>query len=535
MMNFLQLEQLITEAMATAKVPGASVAVIHHNEVIYARGFGVTSVEDGGLPCTPTTLFRIGSTSKPLTTAAIMRLVEQGVLELDTSIDELLPDLQLSEPGAIQQVTLRKLLSHQAALPTAAEHWGSRAPEGLRESVYRDVANYRLIAPVGKLWSYSNPGINLAGYVAEVASGKPYTQLMQELVFDPLAMQRTTFDPLVAMTYPLAQSHDFDETGTLRVQHRYADNTQHYPSGFAISTVLDLANFAIMVMQGGVFNGQQVLSAESVAEMQNPQASFIALNGDGYGLTLSSHDYKGVRRIGHGGRISTFASLFEMVPERGTAVIVLSNRAAEWGPQEEKIARFVFDSLLDLPASTPAPQTLPPNPAHWPRLTGIYAGLTTGMATITVENDALMLEWEGQKQPLQAVRDDLYIAQLPGQEDPFTVGFMLEGDTPAEYLNVLPIPGHSVPLQRLALDPAYQPNLESWAAYTGTYSDGTFSFEVVLEDGELRVKSSLFPAPLPARDIGANRILLPFGLITFELPHALRLGTSMIFNRQTEH
>lgn len=533
-MNFYQLEQFIADAMQAAKVPGASVAVILNNEVVYARGFGVTSVEDGGLPCTPATLFRIGSTSKPLTTAAIMRLVEQGVLELDTSIDELLPDLQLSEPGAIQQVTLRKLLSHQAALPTAAEHWGSREPVGLRESVYTDIAGYRLIAPVGKIWSYSNPGINLAGYIAEAASGKPYTQLMQELVFDPLAMQRTTFDPLIAMTYPMAQSHDLDESGALRVQHRFADNTKHYPSGFVISTVLDLANFAIMLMSGGMFNGQRVLAAESVAEMQKPQAKFLSLNGDGYGLTLSSHDYKGLRRVGHGGRISTFASLFELIPERGAGVIVLANRAAEWGAQEERIARYVFDHLLDLPASVPAPQTRPANPADWPRLTGTYVGLTTGLATVSAENDTLMLEWEGAKHPLQAVRDDLYVAQIPNHDDPFTVGFMFEGDAPAEYLTVLPIPGHSIALQRLALDDAYQPDPASWAAYTGTYTDGTFSFEVLIEDGELRVKSSLFPAALPARDIGAHRFLLPLGLISFDQPDTLRLGTSMCFNRKME-
>lgn len=533
-MNFLQLEQFIADAMRTARVPGASVAVIQNHEVVYARGFGVTSVEEGGLPCTPDTLFRIGSTSKPLTTAAIMRLVEQGVLELDTSIDELLTDLQFSQPGAIQQVTLRKLLSHQAALPTAAEHWGSRAPEGLREGVYGDIASYPLVAPVGKIWSYSNPGINLAGYVAEFASRKPYTDLMQELVFDPLAMKRTTFDPLVAMTYPLAQSHDVDEAGVLRVQHRYADNTQHYPSGFAISTVLDLANFAIMLMSGGLFKGQRVLSAESVAEMQKPQASFLSPNNDGYGLTLGSYDYKGVRCVGHGGRISTFACLFEMVPERGAAVIVLSNRAAEWSPQEQRITRFVFDHLLDLPATVPAVKTQPPNPALWPRLTGTYVGATSGMATIMVENDVLMLEWEGAKLPLEMVREELYVAQIPNQDEPFSVGFMLEGDTPVEYITVLPAPGHSLALQRLALDPAYQPDPASWSAYTGIYSDGTFNFEVLVENGGLVVKSSLFPAAMPARDIGAKRILLPLGVMTFDQPDRLRLGVALTFQRQTE-
>ena len=118
--------------------------------MIYARGFGVTSIEDGGIPVTPETIFRIGSTSKPLTSTAIMRLVEAGKLELDTPISEILPDFELSVPGAIQEVTLRKLLSHTAALPTDAEHYGPREAAGLRAGVYGDIAGYPLIAPVGK-------------------------------------------------------------------------------------------------------------------------------------------------------------------------------------------------------------------------------------------------------------------------------------------------------------------------------------------------------------------------------------------------
>jgi CubicO group peptidase (beta-lactamase class C family) len=262
MLNIFDLEALITSAMESAKVPGAALAIVHENKLIYARGFGVTSIEEGGIPVTPGTIFRIGSTTKPLTTTAIMQLVASDQLELDTPIDEVLPDLQLSVPGATKEITLRKLMSHTAALPTAAEHYGSRDGSGLHQSIYSEVVSLPLIAPVGKIWSYSNPGLNLAGYIAERVTGKPYTQLIQELVFDPLEMKRTTFDTTIAMTYPLAQSHNLTAEGQLEVDHHYADNTAHYPAGFAMSTVLDLANFAIMHMSGGSFNGRQILAPE---------------------------------------------------------------------------------------------------------------------------------------------------------------------------------------------------------------------------------------------------------------------------------
>jgi CubicO group peptidase (beta-lactamase class C family) len=381
-LNLIELEKRVSEAMDSAKVPGAALAIVHNHKLIYARGFGVTSIEDGGLPVTPGTIFRIGSTSKPLTTTAIMQLVASGALELDTPIDEILPDLELSVPGAVKQVTLRKLLTHTAALPTAAEHYGSREAAGLRRGVYTDIAGYPLIAPVGKIWSYSNPGINLAGYIAERVSGKPYTQLMQELVFDPLDMKRTTFDPTIAMTYPLAQSHTLDAEGHLVVDHHYADNTMHYPSGFVMSTVLDLANFAMMHLSGGSFNGRQILAPERVAEMHAPHARFPSFNEDGYGLTFSSYNYKGLRLVGHGGRISSFASSFEMVPETGTAVIILANNSALWGPHEGALTHFILDGLLNLPAEIPAPPTIEPDRSRWDGYVGTYVGANSGAAEI---------------------------------------------------------------------------------------------------------------------------------------------------------
>lgn len=148
----------------------------------YAKGFGVTSVEDGGLPVTPETLFRVGSITKPLTGTAIMRLVEAGKLDLDTPIKTYIDGFRLSDPEATEQVTLRMLLSHTAGLPTDGQHFGLRDPQGLEISIREEIPTYALIAPPNRVMSYSNPGVNIAVYVAEIVSGKSYTELMQDLV-----------------------------------------------------------------------------------------------------------------------------------------------------------------------------------------------------------------------------------------------------------------------------------------------------------------------------------------------------------------
>src|SRR5262245_20104766 len=106
MMRIAAMEARVTLAIAAAAVPGLALAVVHHGEVIYAKGFGVTSVEDGGTPVTARTLFQIGSTTKPLTGTMLMRLVERGDLALDLPVRTWIPGLTLSMPGAAERVTL---------------------------------------------------------------------------------------------------------------------------------------------------------------------------------------------------------------------------------------------------------------------------------------------------------------------------------------------------------------------------------------------------------------------------------------------
>jgi CubicO group peptidase (beta-lactamase class C family) len=247
----------------------------------------VTSVEEGG-PVTPDTLFRIGSLTKPLTAALILKLVERGDLELDRPIVEYLPWFGLSAPGAARAITLRHLLTHTAGLPTDGMDLGPDAPPTLVRYVREIVARYPLVARPGVVCSYSNAGYNVAGCVAEVVADWPYPRLIADLIFAPLGMERTTFDPAVAMTYPLALPHELDAAGAPRVRHRLAINAAHAPCGEAFSTVRDLASFCLLHLRDGRYDGRQLLSPAALELLHRQQADLYTAGGWSRGSASSA-------------------------------------------------------------------------------------------------------------------------------------------------------------------------------------------------------------------------------------------------------
>ena len=441
MLNTYQLERQIEAQMEQAHVPGVALAIVHGQEIAYARGFGVTSIEAGGNPVTPDTVFRIGSTSKALTGTAAMRLVETGKLDLDVSVKNYLPWFRLHDPDTADRVTLRKLLNHTAGLPTAYEPFGSRAPEALGSFIRQEVPKFVLVAPPGKVCSYSNLHTNIVGHIIEVVTGQFFEDAMQELIFQPLEMYRSTFDVSVAMTYPLALGHELSPDGFLCVQHRFVENVVHNPAGFGLSTVLDMANFAMMHMNGGRFRDQQLLSAALVAAMQTIEGDLYSMSKSGYGLPFLIHSYRGIQRVSHNGDVPSFGSLFYMAPDEGLAVIMLVNRIDDFWPAAIKIVNQIYTQLLDLPSVREEPQVIEPDRALWSMYVGIYEspialpGLeVAARVEVKVVGDELTLDAGGVNLPLQAMRDDFYFALPPDSKRATPVGFIPEAEGPVQFL-----------------------------------------------------------------------------------------------------
>jgi len=512
MLDIAALEGRIEERMRAGRVPGLALAIVRGDAVLHARGFGVTSIEEGDVPVTPRTLFHIGSTTKPLTGALLLRLVEAGALELDRPMGAYLPWLRFSEPGAERVVTLRMLLSHTSGLASSAVYAGRRDPDALERYAREALPARAFVAPPGTLYSYSNDGIHLAGYLAEAAAGEPFDALMRRLVFAPLAMDRTTYDPLVAMTYPLALPHAPRLDGSLAVERRLGDNAACHPAGFLYSNVLDLANFAIMQLNGGVFRGERILAAESVALMRTPRVSLHTWRDEGYALTFRTERYKGVPLLRHHGVFQCYTSVFYLAPEHGVGVSLLFNGIAAGGIGADGIAKGIFDEMLGLPAEEAPPQPVAPERAAWPRYAGAYLGPLGGLALIRTEGDRLALDLNGAAIPLEMYATDRYYGRATPGGPLVSVGFPPAGEGPARYLFV-----NGAHFERFARDAAYATEPARLADLAGTYLGETGTLVVRAEDGGLMVRSVEDAAEARCVALGPARFAGSLGLFEFEL------------------
>ncbi len=238
--------------------------------------------------------------------------------------------------------------------------------------------SYPSLLPPGVAWLYSNAGFALLAYIAETVTGNAFRELMAELVFDLLEMHRTTFDPLVAMTYPMAQSHVIDPDGHLHLEHRFIQNTAIDASSGLWSTADDLAHVAQMYLNHGSFHGQRILSPETIREVQTPLVSLWTLRNEGYGLAFATEEYQGVSLVRHnGGGRGFYGACFYLAPGENIGVIALANRPGFIGLLHE-----IFDMLFDPPSSLPRQPVASPGRTAWRRFAGAYLGHLTGLLTL---------------------------------------------------------------------------------------------------------------------------------------------------------
>ncbi len=316
--GFDSLHQEINAAMARLHVPGVALGVIH-GERQHSAGFGVTNVEHP-LPVDAGTLFQIGSITKTVTATAIMRYVEQGRLALDAPLRTYLPELRLADEDTAARVTPRHLLTHTAGW--VGDYFDDSGPgdDALARSLTK-LAGLPQLTPVGEVWSYNNAGFYLAGRLLEVVGGRPYEQLIRELVLEPLEMQRSFFFAAEAITHRVAAGHEA-VYGAAPAQPAVARPWGLSRSGNALGglvcSVNDLLRYAHFHLHGG-----PLLRAETLAQMHAPRVP--AANGDFMGVAWFIREVDGVRVLRHGGATNGQAATLVLVPAHNFALALLTN------------------------------------------------------------------------------------------------------------------------------------------------------------------------------------------------------------------
>jgi CubicO group peptidase (beta-lactamase class C family) len=323
--DFSGLEQAASAELARLNIPGASIAIVRGGEVIYSKAIGTANLETGE-PVRPEMLFRLGSTTKMMTAAALVGLAVEGRIDLNAPIGKYISGLS----PMLSQVTANQLLSHTAGIHDEAPMQGSHDDSALGSGIRAWTDAWFFTAP-GKIISYANPGYWAAGYLVETLTGKPYADAMEERVFRPLGMARTTLRPTIAMTFPLAQGHDV-AGGKAGIVRPAADNSSGWPAGSIFSNTADLSRFVIAFMNGGRIDGKEALDPKAIALMSAPHAA-IPGSKQSYGYGLEVGDWRGVHTVQHSGSRAGYGSEIRMVPAERVAVIVQTNRTGATLPQ----------------------------------------------------------------------------------------------------------------------------------------------------------------------------------------------------------
>ena len=430
-----RMERFLLDWLADESVPGASVAIVADDELVYADGFGSRNLA-GNAPATAETLYGMASVTKSFTGLAVGILDERGEISVDDPIIDHLPEVGIEaldergEPiGDDDPITLHHLLTHSSGLPslgsstvllyrlTGVEEFG--VPLGDHEDFRRHVAGAaeEVSDPPGERFMYCNEGYNLLGEVIERVSGQPYETFVTEEILDPLGMERSTFDPSVvngavpptratgghkepasagqvvgvqdpelpdAMTPYALQDGEPEATP-------YPYRPVSLPAGGLIAPVTDLTRYLWMNANSGALEGTQIVDPDTLARAHEGHVP----DGDrhyGYGWSRREVSFLDRTLVGHGGSLGVSSSYVGFTTDGDYAVAIGANTTP--GVTPPTVAQGVLAILEGEEPADVVPHYA--REARFDELVGEYAGYR-GIVEATVERGggALMLTVEG--------------------------------------------------------------------------------------------------------------------------------------------
>ena len=304
-------------------VPGVELGIISGSATT-VQGLGVTNVEDP-LPVTAHTVFPIASISKTFAATAMMRLVEEGKVDLHAPVQKYLPEFRVRDSVVSRDVTVWHLLTHMGGWEGQVSG-PDRGTETLTNFL-TTITDLMQVAPPGAAWSYNNAGFSIAGRVIETANGTSINQAIRDLVFRPLGLEHAGTSSNDFIVNRFAAGH-IVRNGAPTLLRPFGASASVTAGGVGLC-ITDLMAYAKFHMGDGMANGARVLSRESLQTMQTAQAWKQATD-DSIGLAWHMRRVGGIRTFSHGGTLGGHILLLEIVPERNFAIAILTNSSTGW-------------------------------------------------------------------------------------------------------------------------------------------------------------------------------------------------------------
>lgn len=338
-----RLPGLAESLLEETGVPGLAVAVVHEGETVFAEGYGVTELGRDD-PVTADTVFQVASLSKPVGATVVATQVSQGVVDWETPLASLLPDVQLADPWVTGHVTVADLYSHRSGLPHAA---GDDLEDiGHDRSYVLDHLRHLPLGPFRSGYAYANFGMTLGAEAVATAAGATWEDLAEQELFGPLGMTSTSFryDDFTARD-ERATLHALID-GEFRPEYQ-RDADAQAPAGGLSSTVVDLAEWMKLVLAEGSHEGEVIIEPEALRPALTP--AVVSGAGAAPGQRASHYGHGFNIGSGPGGRVvlshsGAFvlgaATTVQLVPDLDVGIVVLTN-AGPVGAAEALAAQFV--------------------------------------------------------------------------------------------------------------------------------------------------------------------------------------------------
>lgn len=316
----------VPKLMELYGIPGASIAVVRDGQIVYTAAYGDADQKTGRKMRVDMPM-RVQSISKSVTAWALLKLAEEGKLNLDDPVEKYLKGWKLPPSDYPPDgITVKGLLSHTAGLPLGdvfTIYSPNEAMPSLKESLTQSAIPFQM---PGKGFSYSNVGYNLLELLIEEITGRDFAEYMKNEVLYPLGMNDSDFEwsQKSLASVPLGYTLDGNPVSPYRYPER--------ASGGLIATAEDIARFCIAGMP--IFSDQQVLKGSALEQLYFPRANRLGIYSavfDAYGFGYYIERFAdGKQGVSHGGQGTGWMSHFHAVPETGDAIVILTNSQRSW-------------------------------------------------------------------------------------------------------------------------------------------------------------------------------------------------------------
>ncbi|WP_422485690.1 serine hydrolase domain-containing protein [Gudongella sp. DL1XJH-153] len=322
------LERRIDSLMGKYKIPGVSISLVKEGRIIWSGAYGYSDIEDNS-KIDIDTYFRVESISKSVTAWGVMKLVEDGEIDLDKPITRYISNWKIPQSRfSYDNITVRQLLTHTSGMPLG-DFLDRYPPEEEMPSLEESLSQKAIpIQMAGKEFFYSNIGYNLLELLVEEVTGEDFASYMKNMIMIPIGMKQSTFNfgDIAGESVPTG----YDIKGEPVQPYVYPEKA----SGGLISTVEDVALFMMAGMDDEYRLNHDVLENKSVDELYSKRIEEIGVYGlvfDGYGMGYYLEDLSnGIQSIANGGQGGGVMTYFHSIPETGDGIVILTNSQRSW-------------------------------------------------------------------------------------------------------------------------------------------------------------------------------------------------------------